>query len=137
MLRANRYVIRCLLPPRTRDNEQTLFNMELDLIEDCASSIRLATFYVAPEGRASFLLTPPTETTLRRLLLREFIAGYREKVSVLPGRAGRAISGISMEVTEPYALPSHTRSSSPQSAPEAALILSPKAISLKANRGIQ
>jgi len=81
------------------DNEQTLFNSGgWTLLEDLRNQHKMGDFLiVAPEGRRSFYINSADGSVrYNDFLLQEFIPQIESKYRVLPGRAGRAISGISM-----------------------------------------
>lgn len=81
------------------DNEQTLFNTGgWTLIEDLRQQHKIGNFLVvAPEGRASFYINSADgKERYGDFFLREFMPAIERKYRVLPGRAGRAVSGISM-----------------------------------------
>jgi S-formylglutathione hydrolase FrmB len=81
------------------DNEQTLFNSGgWTLLDDLRNQHKLGDFLiVAPEGRRSFYINS-ADGALRYndFFLQEFIPQIERKYRILPGRSGRAISGISM-----------------------------------------
>ena len=122
------------------DNEQTLFNTGgWTLIEDLRQQHKIGDFLVvAPEGRASFYINSADgKQRYGDFFLREFMPAIEKKYRVLPGRAGRAISGISMggygALRFAFAYPELFSAVSTQSA---ALILeSPKAINTAATSG--
>ena len=81
------------------DNEQTLFNTGgWTLIEDLRQQHKIGDFLVvAPEGRSSFYINSADgRERYSDFFLRELIPSIEKKYRVVPGRAGRAISGISM-----------------------------------------
>ena len=81
------------------DNEQTLFNSGgWTLLEDLRNQHKMGDFLiVAPEGRRSFYINSADGSVrYNDFLLREFIPQIESKYRILPGRTGRAISGISM-----------------------------------------
>ncbi len=81
------------------DNEQTLFNSGgWTLLEDLRNQHKMGDFLiVAPEGRRSFYINSADGAVrYNDFFLREFIPQIESKYRILPGRAGRAISGISM-----------------------------------------
>ena len=81
------------------DNEQTLFNTGgWTLIEDLRQQHKIGDFLVvAPEGRSSFYINSADgKQRYGDFFLREFMPTIEKKYRVLPGRAGRAIGGISM-----------------------------------------
>jgi S-formylglutathione hydrolase FrmB len=81
------------------DNEQTLFNSGgWTLLEDLRNQHKMGDFLiVAPEGRRSFYINSADGSVrYNDFLLQEFIPQIESKYRILPGRAGRAISGISM-----------------------------------------
>jgi|CZKD01.1.fsa_nt_gi S-formylglutathione hydrolase FrmB len=81
------------------DNEQTLFNSGgWTLLEDLRNQHKMGDFLiVAPEGRRSFYINSADGSVrYNDFFLQEFIPQIESKYRVLPGRTGRAISGISM-----------------------------------------
>jgi S-formylglutathione hydrolase FrmB len=81
------------------DNEQTLFNSGgWSLLEDLRNQHQMGDFLiVAPEGRRSFYINSSDGSVrYNDFLLQEFLPHIESKYRVRPGRAGRAISGISM-----------------------------------------
>lgn len=122
------------------DNEQTLFKTGgWTLIEDLRQRHKIGEFLiVAPEGRASFYINSADgKDRYSDFFLREFIPFIEKKYRVVPGRANRAIGGISMggygALRFAFAHPELFSSVSAQSA---ALILeSPKDISAAARSG--
>lgn len=81
------------------DNEQTLFNGGgWTLFDDLRSQHKMGDFLiVAPEGWRSFYINSADATVLYNdFFLQEFLPHIEHKYRVRPGRAGRAISGISM-----------------------------------------
>jgi S-formylglutathione hydrolase FrmB len=81
------------------DNEQTLFNSGgWTLLEDLRNQHQMGDFLiVAPEGRRSFYINSADGAVrYNDFFLREFLPHIEGKYRVRPGRAGRAISGISM-----------------------------------------
>src|SRR5271156_6530016 len=81
------------------DNEQTLFNSGgWTLIDDLRNQHKMGDFLiVAPEGRRSFYINSADGSVLYSdFLLQEFLPQIEGKYRIRPGRAGRAISGISM-----------------------------------------
>ncbi len=81
------------------DNEQTLFNSGgWTLLDDLRSQHRMGDFLiVAPEGRRSFYINS-ADGSVRYgdFFVQEFLPHIEGKYRIRPGRAGRAISGISM-----------------------------------------
>jgi S-formylglutathione hydrolase FrmB len=81
------------------DNEQTLFNSGgWTLLDDLRNQHKMGDFLiVAPEGRRSFYINS-VDGSVRYsdFFLQEFLPHIESKYRVRPGRAGRAISGISM-----------------------------------------
>ena len=81
------------------DNERTLFNSGgWTLLDDLRNQHKMGDFLiVAPEGRRSFYINS-AEGSVRYndFFLQEFLPYIESKYRVRPGRAGRAISGISM-----------------------------------------
>jgi S-formylglutathione hydrolase FrmB len=81
------------------DNEQTLFNSGgWTLLEDLRNQHKMGDFLiVAPEGRRSFYINSADGSVrFNDFFLQEFLPYIEGKYRVRPGRAGRAISGISM-----------------------------------------
>jgi S-formylglutathione hydrolase FrmB len=81
------------------DNEQTLFNSGgWTLLDDLRNQHKMGDFLiVAPEGRRSFYINSFDGAVLYNdFFLQEFIPQIESKYRILPGRAARAISGISM-----------------------------------------
>ena len=81
------------------DNEQTLFNSGgWTLLDDLRRQKKMGDFLiVAPEGRRSFYINSADGTVrYSDFFLQEFMPDIEKRYRVLPGRAGRAISGISM-----------------------------------------
>ena len=81
------------------DNEQTLFNSGgWTLLDDLRHQQKMGDFLiVAPDGRRSFYINSADGSVLYSdFFLKEFMPHIEHKYSVRPGRAGRAISGISM-----------------------------------------
>jgi S-formylglutathione hydrolase FrmB len=81
------------------DNEQTLFNSGgLTLIEDLRNRHKMGDFLiVAPEGRRSFYINSADRSVrYSDFFLQEFLPHIESEYRIRPGRAGRAISGISM-----------------------------------------
>lgn len=122
------------------DNEQTLFKTGgWTLIEDLRQQHKIGDFLVvAPEGRASFYINSADgKDRYNDFFLREFLPYIEKKYRVAPGRANRAIGGISMGGYGAlrFAL-AHPELFSSVSAQSAALILeSPKNISAAARSG--
>ena len=81
------------------DDEQTLFNSGgWTLLDDLRNQHKMGDFLiVAPEGRRSFYINSADgSVSYNDFFLREFLPHIEGKYRVRPGRAGRAISGISM-----------------------------------------
>ena len=81
------------------DNEQTLFNGGgWTLLDDLRKQHKMGDFLiVAPEGWRSFYINSADGSVLYNdFFLQEFMPHIEHKYRVRPGRAGRAISGISM-----------------------------------------
>ena len=81
------------------DNEQTLFNSGgWTLLEDLRNQGKMGDFLiVAPEGRRSFYINSADGSVrYSDFFLQEFLPHIESKYRIRPGRAGRAISGISM-----------------------------------------
>ena len=122
------------------DNEQTLFKTGgWTLIEDLRQQHKIGNFLiVAPEGRSSFYINSADgQDRYSDFFLREFMPYMEKKYRVVPGRAGRAIGGISMggfgALRFAFAYPELFSSVSAQSA---ALILeSPQNINTAARSG--
>jgi S-formylglutathione hydrolase FrmB len=81
------------------DNERTLFNSGgWTLLDDLRSQRKMGDFLiVAPEGRRSFYVNSADGSfRYSDFFLQEFLPHIEKKYRVRSGRAGRAISGISM-----------------------------------------
>ena len=81
------------------DNEQTLFNSGgWTLLDDLRRQHKMGDFLiVAPEGRRSFYVNSADGSfRYSDFFLQEFIPHIEGKYRVVEGRAGRAVSGISM-----------------------------------------
>jgi len=81
------------------DNEQTLFNSGgWTLLDDLRNQHKMGDFLiVAPEGRRSFYInSADVSVRYSDFFLQEFLPHIESTYRVRPGRAGRAISGISM-----------------------------------------
>jgi S-formylglutathione hydrolase FrmB len=81
------------------DNEQTLFNSGgWTLLDDLRHQHKMGDFLiVAPEGRRSFYINSADGfVRYDDFFLQEFMPHTEDKYRVRAGRAGRAISGISM-----------------------------------------
>jgi S-formylglutathione hydrolase FrmB len=81
------------------DNEQSLFNSGgWTLFDDLRSQHKMGDFLiVAPEGRRSFYINSADGSFLySNFFLQEFLPAIESKYRIRPGRAGRAIGGISM-----------------------------------------
>src|ERR1700687_5308267 len=81
------------------DNEQTLFNSGgWTLLDDLRNQHKMGDFLiVAPEGRRSFYINSADGSVrYNDFFLQEFLPHVESKYQIRPGRAGRAISGISM-----------------------------------------
>jgi putative tributyrin esterase len=81
------------------DNEGTLFNSGgWTLLDDLRSQHKMGDFLiVAPEGRRSFYINSADGSVrYNDFFLQEFLPNIESTYRVLPGRAERAISGISM-----------------------------------------
>lgn len=81
------------------DNERTLFNSGgWTLLDDLRNHDKMGDFLiVAPEGRRSFYVNSADGSVLYGdFFLQEFLPRIERIYRTLPGRAGRAISGISM-----------------------------------------
>jgi S-formylglutathione hydrolase FrmB len=81
------------------DNEQTLFNTGgWTLLDDLRNHQKMGDFFiVAPEGRRTFYINSADGSVpYSDFFLQEFLPHIESKYRIRPGRAGRAISGISM-----------------------------------------
>ncbi len=81
------------------DNEQTLFNSGgWTLLDDLRKQHKMGDFLiVAPEGWRSFYVNSADGSVrYSDFFLQEFMPAIERKYRIRPGRAGRAISGISM-----------------------------------------
>jgi S-formylglutathione hydrolase FrmB len=81
------------------DNEQTLFNSGgWTLLDDLRKHGKMNDFLIAaPDGRRSFYINAADGSVLYNdFFLQEFMPQVEGKYRVRPGRASRAISGISM-----------------------------------------
>jgi len=81
------------------DNEQTLFKSGgWTLIDDLRHELKIGDFLlVAPEGKRSFYINSANgKTPYNDFFLQEFMPFIEKKYRVQPGRASRAITGISM-----------------------------------------
>jgi S-formylglutathione hydrolase FrmB len=81
------------------DNEQTLFNSGgWTLVDDLRNQHKMGDFLiVAPEGRRTFYINSADGSVrYNDFFLQEFIPHIESKYRIHSGRAGRAISGISM-----------------------------------------
>jgi S-formylglutathione hydrolase FrmB len=81
------------------DNEQTLFNSGgWTLLDDLRRQHKMGDFLiVAPEGWRSFYVNSADGSVrYSDFFLQEFMPAIERKYRIRPGRAGRAISGISM-----------------------------------------
>lgn len=81
------------------DNEQTLFNSGgWTLVDDLRNQHKMGDFLiVAPEGRRTFYINSADGLVrYNDFFLHEFIPHIEGKYRIRAGRAGRAISGISM-----------------------------------------
>ncbi len=81
------------------DNEQTLFNSGgWTLLDDLREHHKMGDFLIAaPEGRRSFYINSADGTVrYSDFFLQEFMSEIEHKYRVRAGRAGRAISGVSM-----------------------------------------
>src|SRR5258708_34593251 len=81
------------------DNEQTLFNSGgWTLLDDLRKQRKMGDFLiVAPEGRRSFYINSADGSVLYSdFFLQEFMPEIERGYRIVPGRSGRAISGISM-----------------------------------------
>ncbi len=81
------------------DNEQTLFNSGgWTLLDDLRKQHKMGDFLiVAPEGRRSFYVNSADGSArYSDFFLQEFMPAIERKYRIRAGRAGRAISGISM-----------------------------------------
>jgi S-formylglutathione hydrolase FrmB len=81
------------------DNEQTLFNSGgWTLLDDLREHHKMGDFLIAaPEGRRSFYINSADGTVrYSDFFLQEFMPVIEGKYRIRAGRAGRAISGVSM-----------------------------------------
>lgn len=81
------------------DNEQTLFNSGgWTLLDDLRKQHKMGDFLiVVPEGWRSFYVNSADGSVrYNDFFLQEFMPAIERKYRIRPGRAGRAISGISM-----------------------------------------
>lgn len=122
------------------DNEQTLFKTGgWTLIEDLRQQHKIGDFLVvAPEGRSTFYINSADgNERYSDFFLHEFMPAIEKKYRVVPGRAGRAISGISMGGYGALRFAfAHPELFSAVSAQSAALILeSPKELNAAASSG--
>jgi S-formylglutathione hydrolase FrmB len=81
------------------DNERTLFNSGgWTLLDDLRNQHKMGDFLiVAPEGKRSFYINSAGGSfRYSDFFLQEFLPHIESKYRIRPGRAGRAISGISM-----------------------------------------
>lgn len=81
------------------DNEQTLLHTGgWTLLDDLRSQHKMGDFLiVAPEGRRSFYINSADGSVrYSDFFLQEFMPNIEGKYRIRPGRAGRAISGVSM-----------------------------------------
>src|SRR5258708_22108060 len=82
------------------DNERTLFNSGgWTMLDDLRSQHKMADYLiVTPEAKRSFYINS-VDGSVRYsdFFLQEFLPHIEAKYRILPGRAGRAISGISMD----------------------------------------
>lgn len=81
------------------DNEQTLFNSGgWTMLDDLRNEHKMGDFLiVAPDGRRSFYVNSADgKVRYSDFFLQEFVPQIEAKYRIRPGRAGRAISGVSM-----------------------------------------
>jgi S-formylglutathione hydrolase FrmB len=81
------------------EDERTLFDTGgWNLIEDLRQQHKIGNFLiVAPEGRRTFFINSADgKVPYSDFFLREFMPFIQRKYRVRPGRAGRAVSGVSM-----------------------------------------
>src|SRR5580693_5130941 len=81
------------------DNEQTLFNSGgWTLLDDLRNQHKMGDFLIAaPEGRRSFYINSADGSAhYNDFFFQEFLPHIESKYRIRPGRAARAISGISM-----------------------------------------
>jgi S-formylglutathione hydrolase FrmB len=81
------------------DNEQTLFNSGgWTLLDDLRNQHKMGDFLiVAPDGKRTFYINSADGAVLySNFFLQEFLPAIESKYRIRPGRAGRAIGGISM-----------------------------------------
>src|ERR1700691_5172332 len=124
------------------DNEQTLFNSGgWTLVEDLRNQHKMGDFLiVAPEARRSFYINSADGSVrYSDFFLQEFLPHIESKYRIRPGRAGRAISGISMGGYGALRLAfAHPELFSAVSAQSAALITeSPQALDSASRTGSQ
>src|SRR6202044_132157 len=122
------------------DNEQTLFNSGgWTLLDDLRRQHKMGDFLiVAPEGRRSFYVNSADGSVrYSDFFLQEFLPHIESKYRIRPGRAGRAISGISMGVYGALRFAfAHPELFSAVSAQSAALITeSPQALNVASQSG--
>jgi S-formylglutathione hydrolase FrmB len=122
------------------DNEQTLFKTGgWTLIEDLRERQKIGNFFVvASEGRNSFYINSADgKDRYSDFFLQEFMPFIEKKYRVKPGRAGRAIGGISMggygALRMAFAYPQLFSSVSAQA--PALILESPKNINVAARSG--
>jgi S-formylglutathione hydrolase FrmB len=122
------------------DNEQTLFNSGgWTLLDDLRKQHKMGEFLiVAPEGRRSFYINSADGSfRYNDFFLQEFVPHIESTYRIRAGRAGRAISGISMGGYGALRMAfAHSEMFSAVSAQSAALITdSPKALDAASQAG--
>src|SRR5215467_12000313 len=122
------------------DNEQTLFNSGgWTVLDDLRKQGRMGDFLiVAPEGRSSFYVNSADGSErYSDFFLQEFMPRIEAKYRIRGGRAGRAVSGISMGGYGALRMAfTHPELFSAVSAQSAALITeTPKQLDAAANSG--
>ena len=122
------------------DNEQTLFRTGgWTLIEDLREKHKIGEFLIAaPDGgRGFFINSVDGKDRYSDFFVQEFMPAIEKKYRVLPGRAGRAITGVSMggygALRFAFAYPQMFAAVSAQSA--ALITESPKDLNAAANSG--
>ena len=123
------------------DNEQTLFNSGgWTLLDELRKEQKMGEFLIAaPEGRRSFYVNSADGSVrYSDFFLQEFMPQIERKYRIVAGRAGRAITGISMGGYGALRLAfAHPELFSAVSAQSAALITeSPQQLDAVANNGL-
>ncbi len=123
------------------DNEQTLFNSGgWTMLDDLRNQHKMGDFLiVAPDGRRSFYVNSADGSVLYSdFFLREFMPAIEKKYRIREGRAGRAISGVSMggygALRFAFAHPELFSAASAQSA--ALITESPRALDTASQTGV-